>query len=458
MPPTLLPSLPSLTCAALCCALLALPARACPDLGPADAATLSLDKALARVTDCHPELRGQRALLAAADADVRVAGQLPNPQLTVGAGSLSRNLGRGSLWNKTFDHSLRIDQLIEGGRKPALRRAVAESTRQAVLADVADAQRRAAAVVAHLHQDLWAAQSRDQQLEQSVALSSQALRLLEQRVRAGDAPALDASRFRLDDARLRADLRQAQAEAFDLQRQLALSIGATPVAGQLQAQAHDPAAWPVAQNDMPGDLASDAATQAADRRPDVAAALARVRAAEQARDLAAAARTRDISVGAQFNRYPSSDSNPSGSGNTVSFSISVPLFVRHANDGELARAEADLNIAREAWRRSRDAVLSEGTRLQALAVAAQDRRRLVLAQLEPAAERVAAGAELAYQRGASGALELLEARRSLRAVRIERINADAELNKALADWQAATAPVEATDPPTDPTQHNRARP
>ena len=67
-------------------------------------------------------------------------------------------------------------------------------------------------------------------------------------------------------------------------------------------------------------------------------------------------------------------------------------------------------------------------------------------QLEPAAEQVAAGAELAYRRGASSALELLDARRSLRAVRIERVAADAELAKALADWQAAATPLVALAP------------
>ncbi|OYV01897.1 MAG: transporter, partial [Burkholderiales bacterium PBB5] len=72
-----------------------------------------------------------------------------------------------------------------------------------------------------------------------------------------------------------------------------------------------------------------------------------------------------------------------------------------------------------------------------------DRCRLVAEQLLPAAEQVAAGAELAYRRGASSALELLDARRSLRAVHLEQLTADADLAKALADRRAAAGEADA---------------
>ena len=426
---------------------LAAPAGACPDLAGGDALALTLAQALARVADCHPEVRAARGALVGAAADLQVAGQAPNPQLTLGAGSIGNHLGPGPLWSKTYDHSLRLDQLIERGGKPALRRSVADAARLATAADLADAGRRAVSAVAHAHQDLWAAQGRRAQWLAAAGLSTESLRLLDQRVRAGDAPALDATRFRLDDARLQADLRQAEADRQDLQRQLGLLIGAGAATSQLQAQAVDlPAAPPLLVD--PAEAAA-----AADRRPDVTAALARLAAAEAARDLAVAAGTRDVSVGLQFDHWPTTPANLSGTGNTVSLSLTVPLFVRHGFEGERARAEADLAIAREALRRVRDNAGAELARAAALAGVAQDRRRLVLDQLEPAAEKVAAGAELAYRRGASSALELLDARRSLRAVRIERITADADLAKALADWQAATMSITPTAP-TAPTALN----
>ena len=417
----------------------------CTDLPASVAAKLSLDQALVRVTDCHPEVRAARAVLGVAAADVQVAGQGPNPQLTLGAGSIGNSVGAGTLWQKTFDHSARIDQLIERGNKPALRRAAAEAARTAAVADLAATSRRAASAVAHAHQDLWAAQGRLQQLQAAAALNAESLRLLDRRVKAGDAPALDATRFRLDDARLQADLRQAEADGQDLQRQLALLIGAATVARQLQAQTVDLGPGRAAR--MPALLDHTQATEVAERRPDVLAALARLRVAEQLRDLAAAGRTRDINVGLQLDHWPTSPTNGSGTGNTVSFSVSVPLFIRHGNEGELARAEADVSATQDGLRRIRSTAAAELTRTAAQARNTTDRRRLVVEQLEPAAEKVAAGAELAYQRGASSALEVLDARRSLRAVRIERVNADAELAKALADWQLAVEPTAPTPTP-----------
>ena len=443
-------------------AWLAGPALGCADLAGADAAALTLAQALARVADCHPDVRAARAALGGAAADVQVAGQRPNPQLTVGAGSVGSALGSGPPWRKTFDHSLRLDQLIERGNKPALRQAAAQALRGAAAADLADVTRRALSAVAHAHQDLWAAQGRRLQLAAAVGLSAESLRLLDLRVRAGDAPALDATRFTLDNARVQADLRQAEADVAEYQRQLALliglggvggvgGVGGSPGAGsavdQLHAMAEDPSPGPPGPPGLPGLPGAPLPPDAAERRADVAAALARLAAAALARDLAAAARTRDVGVGLQVDHWPTSAGNGSGTGNTVSLSLTVPLFLRHANDGELARAEADLAAAHESLRRVRDGATADLARAAARASAAADRRRLVLAQLEPAAEKVAAGAELAYRRGASTALDVLDARRSLRAVRIERITADADLVKALADWQAAALPLSASPTP-----------
>ena len=127
--------------------------------------------------------------------------------------------------------------------------------------------------------------------------------------------------------------------------------------------------------------------------------------------------------------------------------VSERLFTRHAFEGEAARAQADLATAQEALRRAREMALGDLARTQSQTQSARERQRLVAEQLEPAAERVAAGAELAYRHGASSALDLLDARRSLRAVRIERVNADADAAKAQAESQAARTTFEGLKSP-----------
>jgi cobalt-zinc-cadmium efflux system outer membrane protein len=419
--------------------LLAVPlgaAQACPPLSPDDARALTLEAALQRVAECHPDVRAAARALEAAGADAVTAGQRPNPQLTVGAGGINPaagGVGSGSLWNKTFDHQLRIDQLIERGGKAERRMAAAEAARDAARADLADARRQARTAVARSYYELAAALARQAELRSSVALNEESRQAMERRVRAGDAAPLDATRFGLDALRVRADLAQSEAEVRGLRLQLATAIGAQSAAADLVP------AGPL--------LAPEPTLHPIDGRPDIVAAQARVRAAEQARDLALAQRTRDVSVGVQLDRYPASASNGSGTGNTVSLSVSVPLFVRHANEGEIARAEADLRTAQEALRRVQLAAEDDLARARAQWEAASERHRLLAEQLVPEAERVAAGAELAYRRGASSVLEVLDARRGLRAAHIDRINAEAERAKAAADLDAVTRPMDLLSTP-----------
>ena len=411
-------------------------ALACPPLSDDSASNLSADALLARVAPCHPDVRAAERTLAGARADTLTAAQRPNPQLTLGAANLSRDLGGGRLWDKTFDHQLRIDQLIERGDKPALRVAAADASRAAARADLAEAIRQARLATLRSYHDLRAALARRAELQSTATLYDESQRALERRVSVGDAAPLDATRFKLDALRLQADLKQAESDTHALRLQLASMIGAEAQAERLTPTTSAPVTA-IAQI-SPRDL---------DRRPDVVAAQARLDAARAAREVARALKTRDVSVGVQLDRYPVSDTNSSGSGNTVSVFVSIPLFVRHSYEGENARAEADVNSAEEMMRRVRAAAQTDLDRAAAQWHAAQARRRLIADELLPAAERVAAGAELAYRRGASSVLDVLDARRALRAAHIERITADADFAKATAELDAAGETVDATASP-----------
>lgn len=402
----------------------------CPPLSASSAQALTLAVVEARVAACHPDVRAAELVLRTATADQQTAGQGPNPQLTVGAGSVGRSVGAGALWNKTFDHQLRVDQLIERGGKPMLRRVMAQAQRDASEADYAQVQRQALAATRKAYFDLSAALSRLQETRSAAALADSSRNALQRRAAAGDTAPLDATRFGLEALRLHADLRQAEADVQTQRQQLAQLIGAT-----------EPGAADITPVDRLDDFTiaavglSDASLPS--WRPDVQAASKRVLAAQAARDLARAMRTRDVSVGLQLDRFPVSDANPSGTGNTVSVSLGVPLFMRHAYDGENARAEADVQAAREAELRVSNGARQDAERAWHQWRAAVDRHDIVARELLPAAERVTAGAELAYSKGATSVLDLLDARRSLHVARIELINASADRAKAAADLDAA---------------------
>ncbi|HTQ77262.1 MAG TPA: TolC family protein, partial [Burkholderiales bacterium] len=71
--------------------------------------------------------------------------------------------------------------------------------------------------------------------------------------------------------------------------------------------------------------------------------------------------------------------------------------------------------------------------------AAADRLGRYETSLLGAAQRSADAAEFAFERGASSVLDVLDARRTLGAVRLEALAARADYARALAAWEASRA-------------------
>jgi len=155
-----------------------------------------------------------------------------------------------------------------------------------------------------------------------------------------------------------------------------------------------------------------------------------VAAAESALAAARALAKRDVTVGLQYEHYPTVGDQPPN--NTWGLSISIPLFASHAYEGELLRARAELEQSRELARRAAAMARNEFNRAANDFRVSLDRLgRLENKQL-PEAERVAAAAEFAYGKGATGLLELLDARRTLRQIQQEAAVSKSDYAKALA--------------------------
>jgi cobalt-zinc-cadmium efflux system outer membrane protein len=178
--------------------------------------------------------------------------------------------------------------------------------------------------------------------------------------------------------------------------------------------------------------ANDALNPARGERPDVAAARLRVDAALAGRDLARSIATRDLTLGLQADHWPTSETNMQGTGISYTFSLSFPLQVRHANEGEAARAAADFDTAAAALARARAAAEAEMKLAEVDWRAARERRERVEEEVRPLARDVASAAEFAYRKGATGVLDLLDARRSLKSVELDEVQASADAAKAWA--------------------------
>ena len=113
----------------------------------------------------------------------------------------------------------------------------------------------------------------------------------------------------------------------------------------------------------------------------------------------------------------------------------MPLFIWHEYEGEIARAEADFNIARLEFEQLQAQAQGQLNQARSALLAARDRQQRLERGLLADAERVAKAAEFAYTKGAMGLMDLLDARRTLRQIQLEAANAHADYAKAMSDWQ-----------------------
>lgn len=407
---------------------------------PLDA--LTLGAALDRIAARNRDVQSARRALEASRANVLAAGARPNPNLSFGAGAINpkAGIGAGNLRDKTVDTFVRIDQVIERGNKRELRIDNARALENAAGADLSDAVRQQRLAVAAAYYDLLEAQERVAVTAENVDLFARTIAAGEQRLKAGDIAAADLTRIRVDSLRAQNDARLAEADRVRAQVGLAFLIAAEGDAARLRAI--DP--WPIpALPAVPGAEPDPDLAAAVEKRPDVRSAQLRIEAAAQARELARRLRTRDVSVGAQYDHYPSSATNTLGSGNSFGVSMMVPLFWRYGYEGEIRRAEVDYFAAQDQLERVRASALTELARARGDLRAAAERLVRYDASLLVEARRSAEYAEFAYRNGAIGVMDLLDARRVLRATQLDAAQARSDHAKALAAWQAALMPIDA---------------
>jgi cobalt-zinc-cadmium efflux system outer membrane protein len=390
-------------------------------------ARLSLAGAEALWTERNRELKLARDAVEGAEADKIGAAQRPNPTFSTQVGTISRNpgVGTGGLRDKMMDTTIGISQLIERGDKREHRMRGAQSLLDATRQDLSDTLRSQRMALRQAYYDLVLAQEKSRILEESAALYRKSVEASQLRHRAGDIPLSELSRIRVEALRAENEARQAVNDRARAQLGLAYLIGQEATAGTIRAVD----GWmPV--TDTAAGIALDI-----DRRPDVQAALNRVQAAEAAADLARSLKTRDITVGLSF------EHNPTGTtwaNNSAGVSASVPLFVNYGYEGEIRRAEANLQVARDQLEQVRAMALADAARARSDLEAAAQRSKRYEEELLGEAERAARAAEFAYKQGALGLMDLLDARRTYKATQIDAVTASADYAKALASWRAAT--------------------
>ena len=385
-------------------------------------ALLTKEVALNRLLQCNLDIIDSKRNIAASQAGLMIAGQTQNPNLTIGIGSVNPKLGIGSgaYFDKTIDNSVRYEQLIERGNKKTLRTKGAQSQVAAAGEDVLDVERQQSIMMLRNMVDLAAVSERINLLSQVVALYEDTLKANSIRTEKGDMPPIDLQRQKIDANRAQIELRQAQTEQKSVRLALAKLLAWESKSDALNVDAK---ILEIAPADVTNfDLSN---------RADIKAAKLRVESAASQLELAQAQRKADITAGVQYDHWPTSNSNPTGTGDTVSFTIGIPLTVNHNYEGEIARAESDYEAAKEALAHTEANARAEWAGINADVTSAELNLQILQHEQLPRAEEVAQTVELGYKKGALSLLELLDARRILRQTRLDTLNAQANLARAI---------------------------
>lgn len=404
----------------------------------ANAGALTLPAAEVLLAQHNRDIALARRAREQAGADVITAGQRPNPQMSWTTQNINpnRGVGNGDLRAKTVDSILRVDQLIERGNKAELRSETARRLEGAAGEDVQEITRQQLLALRFAYFDLLAAQEKAASAAETAQLFGKTAEAAQLRLKAGDLAAADVSRIRVDVLRAQNDARGLEADLARARVNLGYLIGAESTAQSIRAVTPWPKQDTVA---MPANVGEERV----EARPDVRAARARVAAADKARELAQALRTRDVSVGVQYEHWPNrADANNQGTGNSFGVAFSVPLFFRHNNEGEIARAQADWYAARDVLERTLAQARSDVARASGDLAAARERLARFEGELVREAERAATAAEFAFKNGAIGVMDLLDARRTLKAIQIDAANARADHAKASAAYALSMGVVQ----------------
>lgn len=393
---------------ALCLGLVLL---LCAGQLPAQEQALTVAQAVELALQNHASLKVSGFELRAAEAQVRGAGALAAPEVRVTPPILG---SEGS------DEVLSVAQPLEingsrGARSRVARGLLAETTAGAALAR--------AELVRQVKQAYWDASLAEQLVgldRSNVEFAETLLQAANTQYELGNQPQVQALRAEVEAARTRQELYRSLAAAEQARARLNTLVGRELGAAAALAERPTPmsAEWPLP------DLLEAGLRQ----RPDVIQAQAAVETACGEVAVARAARRSDVAVVGRL--------TPEGLGG-VGLSLNFPQLDWGGRKADVQRAEAivaareqQLDLVRS---NSRLEIANALTEVKSAQAQANEYRQQVLEQ----SGKLADLAMLGYREGASAFMDVLDARRTLRAVNVEYYSAVADQQKSMAQLEFA---------------------
>lgn len=359
----------------------------------------------------------------AAKADVLSANRAPLPTLTAKTSSidLQNGTGTGSLWQEQrIDKSVGLDWTYERGEKRALRTQSSEKSVAANLSELQATRIGQQLMAANAFFDLLAAQQKSSEVKAIAASYGQLEKVATTRLSAGDISAQEHARIAIEAKRAMADAMSAELEGRRASIALSNVLGIQVDRDRLMLSDE----WPQLASSLSRSTAID--TQGIEQLPEVQAAQERLKAAEVSLQLAQSLKKSDITFGSSIDHFPGT------SDRLLEFRLQMPLQWGYGYEGEIAKALTQVDQARDQLEKIRMLASAERLNWTHALETAQQRLHAYENIIYPQAQQVASQAELAYQKGAMSLTDLLDARRTLKTILIERTTAKAEHAKSLA--------------------------
>lgn len=364
------------------------------------ASRLSLEEARILARAASPDLTAAQAAVEAARGRELQAGAVENPSLTY---STERTSGSEQSNNQQIAG---IEQRLEIGGQRGARRSAATSRRRAAEARLAGARASVDFDVARAYAQVIAADRRARLARQASEAFTEAGRVSERRLAAGDISGYADRRLRLEAARYAA--LQAEATLASRSARIALSSMISPSADSIVASTvilTDSIATAIPRLDV----ATLSAT-ALRNRADHQSATLEVEALSAEARLASRERIPSPVLSAGYKTEKAAGISGTLDGYAAGLSIPIPLFDRRG--GAIQAAEADNRRAvaeREVVRRR---IAHEVAQAAAALLAVEEQRALLAPQLGAPAAAALRSAQVAYSEGEIPLLEWLDAVRA----------------------------------------------
>ncbi len=383
-------------------AALTLAALANAQTAPVDQ-TVTLDEAIQEALAKNLDLAAERVNISVAEAREITARLRPNPVLTV-AGQTLNILGATYSPNTPLGPNqlnVHTDFPIERGHKREERVAVAREEKSLAEVGVREVMRQVILSVQNAFVDV-------QQARESLKLAQENLRSLEgvvtineARLKSGDLAVVELDRSRVAAFQYRAAVQQAQLQLDQARTQLQLLMGRRTRSPDF---------------DVSGEIRRDAVIDP----PAEIARLALMRRPDYLADQQTQARSRadlrlqlangkvDYTIGTEFTRQ----SAWGVSGNSVGVYFSMPLRIFNKNQGEIARAQREIDLAGARAVARETSIQTEVERAYRQYTVSKQLLASVESEMLSKARSVRDTTEYSYRRGEASLVEFLDAQRA----------------------------------------------